>query len=143
VLSTIDAQALDLLIGAWLFERAHRDADGLLVLALDGKVLCGAWTDEDEQVTLFSAMVHGKGVTVAQLKVPTDTNEITQVSNLLDTVELPEGHGVVTLDAAHSQRDTADYIKGTRAQARTALAEAGGARGRARRRSGAGRSAGA
>ncbi len=114
VLSTIDAHALDLLIGAWLFERAHRDADGLLVLALDGKVLRGAWTDEDEQVTLFSAMVHGKGVTVAQLKVPADTNEITQVSNLLDAVELPEGHGVVTLDAAHTQRDTADYIKGTR-----------------------------
>ena len=109
VLSTIDAHALDLLIGAWLFERAHRDADGLLVLALDGKVLRGAWTDEDEQVTLFSAMVHGKGVPVAQLKVPADTNEITQVSNLLDAVELPEGHGVVTLDALSRRRDKASY----------------------------------
>ncbi len=33
VLQSIDAGQLDLLIGSWLFERAHRDTDGLLVRA--------------------------------------------------------------------------------------------------------------
>jgi hypothetical protein len=67
VLENIDADELDLLVGAWLRERARPDADGVLVLALDGKVLRGAWTDENGQFTLFSAMIHGVGVTVAQV----------------------------------------------------------------------------
>jgi hypothetical protein len=37
----------------------------LLRLAIDGKVLRGEWTDENDQFTLFSAMVHREGVTVA------------------------------------------------------------------------------
>ncbi|MCA1606268.1 MAG: transposase family protein [Acidobacteria bacterium] len=37
VCQRIDAGELDLLIGSWLFERAHRDVDGLLVIALDAR----------------------------------------------------------------------------------------------------------
>jgi predicted transposase YbfD/YdcC len=115
VLQDIDANALDLLIGAWLFERAHRDTDGQLVIALDGKVLRGAWTGEYDKVTLFSAMIHGKGVTIAQARVPDGTNEITQVEELLDGIPIGERQRVVvTFDAAHTQRDTAEYIKGKR-----------------------------
>ena len=51
VLQNVDAAELDLLIGSWLFERAHRDTDGLLVIALDGKGLRGAWCDDNDQVT--------------------------------------------------------------------------------------------
>lgn len=47
VLQSIDAGQLNLLIGSWLFERAHRDTDGLLVIAVDGKVLRGAWTADN------------------------------------------------------------------------------------------------
>jgi len=83
VLESIDAAELGLVAGAWLRERARRDADGVLVLALDGKVLRGAWTDGNDQFTLFSAMIHGVGVRVAQVAVPADTNEITQVATLL------------------------------------------------------------
>jgi hypothetical protein len=114
VLYDIDAHELDLLIGEWLYTRAHRDDDGLLVIALDGKVLRGAWTGDHDQVTLFSAMIHGKGVTIAQVKVPAGTNEITQVPRLLDGVQVREGQTLATLDAAHTQRDTAQYLKGTR-----------------------------
>jgi predicted transposase YbfD/YdcC len=115
VLENIDADELDLLAGAWLRERARPDADGLLVLALDGKVLRGAWTDENDQFTLFSAMIHGVGVTVAQVAVPADTNEITQVETLLVGVPERAGeHVVVTMDAAHTQRDTASHIVGER-----------------------------
>jgi predicted transposase YbfD/YdcC len=111
VLSDIDAAALDLAVGSWLRERVRRDSDSLLRLAIDGKVLRGAWTDENDRFTLFSAMVHREGVTVAQVQVPADTNEITQVKTLLEGVPARDGERVVvTMDAAHTQRDTAEYI---------------------------------
>jgi hypothetical protein len=99
-----------------VFERARRDADGLLVIAPDGKVLRGAWTDANDKVTLFSAMICGKGVTVAQTRAPDGTNEITQVEPLLDGLATdPEQLVVVTLDAARTQRETAEHLKGERA----------------------------
>ena len=111
VLQSIDAAELDLLVGCWLFERAHRDTEDLLVIALDGKVLRGSWTDAGAQVTLFSAMIHGVGVTIGQIKVPETTNEITQVANLLTTIPLGKSdHVLVTMDAAHTQRDTAEHL---------------------------------
>jgi len=110
-LENIDADELDLLTGTWLRERACRDAEGMMVLAIDGKVLRGSWTDENDQFTLFSAMIHRVGVTVAQVAVPADTNEITQVETLLAGVPGRVGeHVVVTMDAAHTQRDTARHI---------------------------------
>ena len=51
----------------------------------------GAWTDENDKVTLFSAMLHREAVTIAQVRVPDGTNEITQVEALLDAAEIPEG----------------------------------------------------
>jgi hypothetical protein len=93
-----------------VFERARRDADGLLVIALDGKVLRGAWTDANDQVTLFSAMIHGKGVTVAQTRVPDGTNEITQVEPVLAGLATDPGQPVViTLDALCRVRHKASY----------------------------------
>jgi predicted transposase YbfD/YdcC len=122
VLQDVDAAELDLLVGAWLFERARKDAQqdtqGVLAIALDGKVLRGAWTDENNQVTLFSGMIHGQGVTIGQVMVPAGTNEITQVKTLLQGVPLETvetGQPVlITVDAAHTQRDTAEYLKGER-----------------------------
>lgn len=112
VLQRVDAAELDLLIGSWLFERAHRDTDGLLVIALDGKVLRGAWNEDNDQVTLFSAMIHRVGVTVAQIRVPDGTHEITQVDTLLAAIpQVPPGtHVILTVDAAHTQRATAEHV---------------------------------
>lgn len=115
VLQDVDAAELDLLVGAWLFERARKDTRGVLAIALDGKVLRGAWTDENNQVTLFSGMIHGQGVTIGQVMVPAGTNEITQVKTLLQGVPVETGQPVlITVDAAHTQRDTAEYLKGER-----------------------------
>jgi predicted transposase YbfD/YdcC len=115
VLEKIDAAELDRIVGAWLRVTVRATADGVLALALDGKVLKGAWTDENGQFTLFSAMVHQEAVTVGQVQVPAGTNEITQVQALLEQVPVLDGEEVVvTVDAAHTQSDTADYIKGTR-----------------------------
>lgn len=115
VLENIDAAALDRIVGAWLRSAMRPTVNGVLALALDGKVLKGAWTDENGQFTLFSALAHQEAVTVGQVQVPAGTNEITQVKALLEAVSVLEGEEVVvTVDAAHTQSDTAEYIKGTR-----------------------------
>lgn len=115
VFECIDVERLEAEIGAWLRKRAQCGNDRTLRLALDGKVLRGVWTDEHERFTLFSAMIHREGVTIAQVKVPPDTNEITQVKALLDPVATREGERViVTMDAAHTQQDTAEYLAGAR-----------------------------
>ncbi|WP_352231535.1 ISAs1 family transposase [Actinokineospora sp. NBRC 105648] len=115
VLSDIDGDAFDLAVGSWLLERVRRDSDGLLRIAIDGQVFRGAWTDENDQFTLFSAMVHREGVTIAQVQVPADTNEITQVKALLAGVLARDAERVVvTMDAAHTQRDTAEHLVGER-----------------------------
>ena len=113
VLTRIDAAALDQITGAWLSAQARKGGKDDWIIALDGKVMRGAWTDENDKVTLFSAMLHREAVTIAQVRVPDDTNEITQVGTLLDAVKIPEGESVlVTIDAAHTQLETAESIGG-------------------------------
>jgi hypothetical protein len=115
VLTNIDADRLDAVVSAWLRHRAKPETIGTMTVAIDGKVLRGAWTDDNEKFTLFSAMIHGIGVTIAQVQVPADTNEITQVKALLDSVPARTGERVVvTMDAAHTQRDTAEYLAAER-----------------------------
>jgi hypothetical protein len=112
ILTRIDADLLDTITGRWLMAHAWHDTDGMLVIALDGKVLRGAWTDANNQVTLFSAMLHGTGIPVAQIRVPDGTNEITQVNTLIATIAVdPTQPRMATLDAAHTQRETATGLK--------------------------------
>lgn len=120
VVEDVDAAELDRISGAWLRTNIKRDPSGTLVLALDGKVLAGAWTDENGQFTLLSAMIQREATTIAQVQVPAGTNEITQAKALLEvavpdhTATQDDQHVVITMDAAHTQRDTAEYIKNTR-----------------------------
>jgi len=115
VLEDIDADELDRVVGAWLYQNARSEVEGGVVLAIDGKALRGAWNGENEIFTLFSAMIHGAGITVAQVAVPADTKEPTQVEALLETLPVGAKESVVvTMDAAHTQRDTAEYLKGQR-----------------------------
>lgn len=112
VLQGVDADVLDLVVGTWLHERATPQDDGDLVIALDGKVLRGAWTDTNQQVTLFSAMIHETGAVVAQTRVPDGTNEITQVDNLPKNLRHRRGRTLATFDAAHTQFKTAIHLRG-------------------------------
>src|ERR1700689_4121103 len=111
LLQALNAAALDVLIGGWLAALAAtgRLEEALTAIAIDGKWLRGV---ADGQVKLFAAMLHGDGVIIAQHRIPDDTNEITQVRELLDPVDL--AGAVVTADAAHAQHDTAGYIAGER-----------------------------
>lgn len=112
VLTGIDGNALDLITGRWLFREARKNKQGEWEFALDGKVMRGAWTDENDKVTLFSAMIHCEAITIAQVSVPGDTSEITQADALLETMEIPGGDSaLVTVDAAHTQHETAKDIR--------------------------------
>jgi hypothetical protein len=111
LIHAIGADVLDDLIGGWL--RALADAgrlDHLLTaIAIDGKWLRGV---ADGQVKLFAAMLHEEKVMIAQHRIPDETTETTQVKELLDSVDLE--NAVVTADAAHAQRETAEYIAGSK-----------------------------
>jgi predicted transposase YbfD/YdcC len=112
VLSGIGGNHMDGVTGSWLAAQSAGNADGEWKIAVDGKVLRGAWTAENDKVTLFSAMIREDGVTVGQVRVPDGTNEITQADALLDALPIPESDPVVfTLDAAHTQTRTAEAIR--------------------------------
>ena len=71
--------------------------DGLLTaIAIDGKWLRGI--GDGQQVKLFAAMLQEEKVIIAQHSIPEETNETTQVRQLLDPVDLKDA--VVTGDAA-------------------------------------------
>ena len=95
VLTRIDAAELDMITCAWLFAQARKSGNDEWEIAVDGKVMRGAWTDENDKVTLFSAMLHRQAVTIAQLRVPDGTNEITQADALLNAAEIPDGEAVL------------------------------------------------
>jgi predicted transposase YbfD/YdcC len=105
----VDAGVLDKIIGGWLRDLADAGRlDGLLTaIAIDGKWLRGVL---DGQVKLLAALLQEEKVIIAQHRVPDETTETTQVKELLGAVDL-EG-AVITADAAHAQRETADYIAG-------------------------------
>jgi len=70
VLTRVDAAEMDMISGAWLFAQARKNGKAEWIIAVDGKVMRGAWTDENDKVTLFSAMLHREAVTIAQVRVP-------------------------------------------------------------------------
>lgn len=110
VVQLIDAQTVDTLVCLWVASRARqRIADhDRYGIAIDGKVVRNSGGGFDN-VKLFSAMLHNEAVVVAQLRIPDDTNEITQVKPLLDGIDV--AGAVITGDAAHTQHHTADYIR--------------------------------
>jgi predicted transposase YbfD/YdcC len=123
VVTGIDADQADAAIGAWLLSRhaAHNfgaDAVGPAVeagiadaevLAVDGKTLRGARDGEGNQPHLLAAMTH-TGVVAGQVEVGAKTNEIPMLSKLLDTLDV--AGRVITVDALHTQRETATYLHG-------------------------------
>ncbi len=114
-LTSIDAAELDRITGEWLLSQARRNQedDGAFtwVIAMDGKVMRGAWTGENDNVTLFSAMLHREAVTIAQVMVPDDTNEITQVKTLVKECGTRGSEtALATRDAAHASRETAEFL---------------------------------
>jgi hypothetical protein len=103
-LQSVDAQAVDCAIKDWMISMMGDHTD----IAVDGKTIKGARTPHGRQIQLLAAFLHQQGTVVAQTQVPSTTNEITMVRDLLDP--LPMEGSTVTLDALHTQHDTAGYL---------------------------------
>ena len=105
---TVDAAVMDRLICTWL--TTLLDTHAGTGLALDGKTVRNTrpGTSTGLDVQLFSAMRHDSAVVVAQVKVPADTTEVTQIAALLDPIDITGM--TITADAAHPSHDTAAYL---------------------------------
>ncbi|HEX6450486.1 MAG TPA: ISAs1 family transposase [Trebonia sp.] len=103
-----DPDWLDRVLGAWLWTRAARVA-GRLVIAVDGKAVRGAKDSAGKPPHLVAALVHGIGAVLGQAAVTAKSNEIPAVRDLLKAFADLAG-AVITIDALHTQADTAQVI---------------------------------
>jgi predicted transposase YbfD/YdcC len=106
----VSADALDRVLGAWLHTRAMR-AGGRLVIAVDGKAVRGARNKDGKAPHLVAALAHGIGTVLGQVAVDAKSNEIPAVRELLKAFADLAG-AVLTIDAMHTQSDTAQVILG-------------------------------
>ena len=107
VFARLDSDLLDQLLGAFLWTRS-RTAGQRRVIAIDGKTVRGARTTTHAAPHLVAALDHHTGVVVGQLAVAAKSNEIPAVQQLLTLFDLTGV--VVTVDAMHTQTDTATAI---------------------------------
>jgi predicted transposase YbfD/YdcC len=124
VVTGADPQAFDAAVGTWLTsglqavtEAAEHvpppDGEPALMrqIRLDGKTSRGATDAEGNQLHLLAALVGRPGqstVVAAQTEVGAKTNEVPKALDVLDNVEV--AGTVVTADALHTVKATADYI---------------------------------
>jgi predicted transposase YbfD/YdcC len=106
----VSADVLDRVLGAWLHTRAGQ-AGGRLVIAIDGKTVRGAKNKAGKAPHLVAALAHGIGAVLGQVAVDEKSNEIPAVRELLKAFASLVG-AVVTIDAMHTQSDTAQVILG-------------------------------
>lgn len=106
VLQQVDADAVDAVFSGWLDAEARRLGDAI---AVDGKSLRGSGHGaRSRPVHLLSGLVHRTGHVVGQVDVDQKTNEIPKVRDLLDPLDI--AGQIVTVDALHTQKDTARYL---------------------------------
>ncbi len=106
----VSPDVLDRVLGAWLHTRAVQ-AGGRLVIAIDGKTVRGAKDKNGKAPHLVAALAHGLGAVLGQVAVDAKSNEIPAVRELLKAFASVAG-AVVTIDAMHTQGDTAQVILG-------------------------------
>jgi len=109
----VSPDALDRALGAWLHTRAVQ-AGGRLVIAIDGKTVRGARNKDGKAPHLVAALAHGIGAVLGQVAVDAKSNEIPAVRELLKAFASLAG-AVITIDAMHTQTDTAQVITGRQA----------------------------
>jgi predicted transposase YbfD/YdcC len=86
-------------------------AGGRLVIAVDGKTVRGAKDKDGKAPHLVAALAHGIGAVLGQVAVDAKSNEIPAVRELLKAFASLAG-AVITIDAMHTQTDTAQVILG-------------------------------
>ncbi len=82
-----------------------------LIIAVDGKTVRGAKNKNGKAPHLVAALAHGIGAVLGQVAVHEKPNEIPAVRDLLKAFADLAG-AVITIDALHTQGDTAQVILG-------------------------------
>lgn len=106
--SAVDPDKLDSVLGAWLWTRSARVMDRM-VIAIDGKTVRGARGKNGKAPHLVAALAHGIGAVLGQVAVAAKSNEIPAVRDLLTAFTDLAG-AVITMDAMHTQTDTAELV---------------------------------
>ena len=109
----VSADVLDCVLGAWLHTRAVQ-VSGRLVIAVDGKTVRGAKSKGGKAPHLVAALAHGTGAVLGQVAVAAKSNEIPAVRELLKAFA-SLASAIITIDALHTQSDTAQVITGRQA----------------------------
>lgn len=106
----LDATALDAQLAVYAWTRT-RVVEGRRVVAIDGKTVRGARTNARQAPHLVAALDHRIGVVLGQEAVDAKSNEIPAARALLAGFDPADLHRcVITLDAMHTQTDTAEVI---------------------------------
>jgi hypothetical protein len=105
-LQRLDPDPLDTLVSDWL--RSHLQDLDLAVLAVDGKCARTASKINGHALTLFSSLDTQTRQVRRQLPIPAKTNEIPALKDLLADLNLRGT--LVTLDALHTQKETARFL---------------------------------
>ena len=108
VLKDLDPAGLDARLTSWLCTRTGTIA-GRRVIAVDGKTMRGARTGDNPAPHLLAAPGRASGVVVGQRRVSDKSNEIPALRDLLAPLDL--GGVLITADAMHTQRGTAEWIR--------------------------------
>jgi len=107
-LQRLDADGLDVILGAWAALHHVVDPQQMRVIALDGKTLRGARGADGRGRHLLAGLAHDTLLVLGQLDVDGKTNEIPMLSKLLDTINILGA--LITVDALHTQTAHADYL---------------------------------
>ena len=103
LLQAVDIEQLERQLGDWLHTQGIADEP----VALDGKALRGSQKGGRPR-QLVAALGHASGVVLNQVEVASKASEQQAVKPLLDPLAL--AGRVVTADALHTQRETAQYL---------------------------------
>lgn len=113
-LAGVDAAELQRLTATWVAATAGanrvRDGDGarLAGVAIDGKSVRGAAAGGGRRPHLLGAATHDGAIILAQRQIPNKGSEITELVPLVAELDLTGK--VVTVDALHTQRATAEHL---------------------------------
>ena len=107
VLERVNADDLDARVSSWLRTRVGA-IGGRRVIAVDGKTMRGARGAGERAPHLPAALDQAGGVVVGQRRVADKSNEIPALRDLLAPLDLDGA--VITADAMHTQRGTAEWI---------------------------------
>jgi hypothetical protein len=105
-LNKIDAAQFDSVTREWIRTRCP-SLKGK-VLAIDGKTMRASRVKDGSAPHILSVVLHHDGIALATIKVGDKTNEIPVAQQVLE--ELPLDRSIVTLDALHTQKETARII---------------------------------